>query len=141
MGCSERGEDARGCAPGRPHSISLQGDYEQAEEGFPAPKFGHPKDRRPDLKQIQAGIAVTGDGAVPVFHRAFDGGAGEVGQVIGTMKALQQLASRQLPVHGVLDVHLPRIGLPQHTEGAVVGESQAVRAQQPTVDDEGHLGR
>ncbi|MFC0862704.1 IS1634 family transposase [Sphaerimonospora cavernae] len=76
-------------------SISLHGDYEQTEDGFPAPKFGHPKDRRPDLKQIQAGIAVSGDGAVPLFHRAFDGGAGEVGQVIGTMKALQQLAGRQ----------------------------------------------
>ncbi|WP_433351308.1 IS1634 family transposase [Microtetraspora malaysiensis] len=76
-------------------SISLHGDFSQVEEGYPAPKFGHPKDRRPDLKQIQAGIAVTGDGAVPVFHRAFNGGAGEVGQVIGTMKALQQLACRR----------------------------------------------
>lgn len=76
-------------------SISLHGDYEQTDDGFPAPKFGHPKDRRPDLKQIQTGIAVTGDGAVPVFHRAFDGGAGEVGQVVGTMKALQRLACRQ----------------------------------------------
>ncbi|GAA0441168.1 hypothetical protein Acor_11790 [Acrocarpospora corrugata] len=76
-------------------SISLHGVYEQAEENFAAPKFGHPKDRRPDLKQIQAGIAVSGDGALPLFHRAFDGGAGEVGQVVGVMKALQALASRQ----------------------------------------------
>lgn len=74
-------------------SISMHGEYEQVEEGFAAPRFGHPKDRRPDLKQVQAGIAVTGDGGVPVFHRAFDGGAGEVGQVIGVMKALQELAS------------------------------------------------
>ncbi|WP_433359128.1 IS1634 family transposase [Streptosporangium sp. CA-115845] len=76
-------------------SISLHGAYEQAEQGYAAPRFGHPKDRRPDLKQIQAGIAVTGDGAISVFHRAFDGGAGEVGQVIGAMKALQRLASAQ----------------------------------------------
>ena len=27
-----------------------------------------------------------------MFHRAYDGGAGEVGQVIGVMKALQELA-------------------------------------------------
>jgi transposase len=74
-------------------SISMHGDYEQAEEGFAAPRFGHPKDRRPDLKQVQAGIAVSGDGGVPVFHRAFDGGAGEVGQVIGVLKALQQMAT------------------------------------------------
>jgi hypothetical protein len=76
-------------------SMSLHGDFPRAEEGYPAPKFGHPKDRRPDPKQIQAGIAVTGDGAVPLFHRAFDGGVREVGQVIGTMKALQQLACRR----------------------------------------------
>jgi len=74
-------------------SISMHGEYEHGEEGFAAPKFGHPKDRRPDLKQVQAGIAVSGDGGVPVFHRAFDGGAGEVGQVIPVMKALQGLAS------------------------------------------------
>lgn len=74
-------------------SISMHGQYEQIEDGFAAPRFGHPKDRRPDLKQVQAGIAVSGDGGIPVFHRAFDGGAGEIGQVIPVMKALQQLAT------------------------------------------------
>jgi hypothetical protein len=62
-------------------SISMHGAYEQADGDYPVVKFGHPKDRRPDLKQVQAGIAVAADGGVPVFHRAFDGGAGEVGQV------------------------------------------------------------
>jgi len=61
-------------------SISLYGDYRDAQEGFATPRFGHPKDRRTDLKQIQAGLAVTGDGGVPVFHRAYHGGAGEVSQ-------------------------------------------------------------
>jgi hypothetical protein len=73
-------------------SISLHGTYERAEEGLPTPRFGHPKDRRPDLRQIQAGIAVSADGGVPVHHRAFDGGAGEVSQVGPAMKALQELA-------------------------------------------------
>jgi transposase len=76
-------------------SVSVHGQYEDGEEGFPAPKFGHPKDRRPDLKQVQAGIAVSGDGGIPVFHRAFDGGAGEVGQVIPVMKALQGMATER----------------------------------------------
>ncbi|MCA2230452.1 hypothetical protein [Nonomuraea aurantiaca] len=75
-------------------SISLHGDYEHTEPAFAQPKFGHPKDRRPDLKQIQAGIAVSADGAIPVFHRAYEGGAGEVGQVIGAMQGLQRLAQR-----------------------------------------------
>lgn len=73
-------------------SISLYGAYNQADTDHPTPKFGHPKDRRPDLKQIQAGLAVTGEGGVPVFHRAYDGGAGEVAQVVGAMTALQKMA-------------------------------------------------
>ena len=76
-------------------SISVHGEYAQNEDGFAAPKFGHPKDRRLDLKQVQAGIAVSGDGGIPVFHRAFDGGAGEVGQVIPVMKALQEMATQR----------------------------------------------
>jgi hypothetical protein len=73
-------------------SISLYGAYEEPEEGFIAPRFGHPKDRRPDLKQVQTGLGVTGEGGVPVFHRAYDGGAGEVAQVAGAMRALRKLA-------------------------------------------------
>lgn len=73
-------------------SISLYGQYPEVEEDFARPKFGHPKDRRPDLKQIQAGIATTADGAVPVFFKPYDGGAGEVSQVVGAMEALRRLA-------------------------------------------------
>jgi transposase len=73
-------------------SVSLYGAYEQTDPDHPAPKFGHPKDRRPDLKQIQTGLAVTGDGAVPVFHRAYAGGAGEVSQVSAAMRACRDLA-------------------------------------------------
>ena len=69
-------------------SISLYGAYQEPEEGFIAPRFGHPKDRRPDLKQVQTGLAVTGDGGVPVFHRAYAGGAGEVAQVAGALRRL-----------------------------------------------------
>ena len=37
---------------------------------------------------------VTGDGAVLVFHRAYSGGAGEVGQVTAAMRACRELAAR-----------------------------------------------
>ena len=73
-------------------SISLYGAYEDPEDGFVAPRFGHPKDRRPDLKQVQTGLGVSGDGGVPVWHRGYDGGAGEVAQVTGAMRALRKLA-------------------------------------------------
>jgi transposase len=74
-------------------SISLYGAYDQVDTDHPTPKFGHPKDRRPDLKQIQTGLAVTGDGGIPVFHRAYDGGAGEIAQVVGAMTELQKMAT------------------------------------------------
>jgi transposase len=73
-------------------SISLYGAYDQSDDAFPAPAFGHPKDRRTDLKQIQAGLAVTADGGIPVFARAYDGNAAEITQVTDTMHALQALA-------------------------------------------------
>jgi transposase len=73
-------------------SISLYGEYPMVDEAFAQPKFGHPKDRRRDLKQIQAGIATAADGAVPVFFKPYDGGAGEVAQVVGAMEALRALA-------------------------------------------------
>src|ERR1035437_10353987 len=73
-------------------SISLYGAYPQAGEEYPAPQWGHPRDRRPDLKQIQTGLAVSGDGGIPVFHRPYSGGAAEVSQVVGAMTALKQIA-------------------------------------------------
>jgi hypothetical protein len=73
-------------------SISLYGAYPITDDDHPAPAYGHPKDRRADLKQIQAGIAVAADGGIPVFHRAYDGGAGEVAQVVDTMNQLKTLA-------------------------------------------------
>jgi transposase len=73
-------------------SISLFGQYPAVDEAYPQPKFGHPKDRRPDLKQIQAGVAAAADGGVPVFFQPYSGGAGEVSQVVAAMEALRRLA-------------------------------------------------
>lgn len=74
-------------------SISLYGAYDTTDSLFPAPAFGHPKDRRTDLKQIQAGLAVAADGGIPVFARVYDGNAAEITQVTDTMHALQALAA------------------------------------------------
>ena len=76
-------------------SISLFGDYAQLEDGFAEPSYGHPKDRRVDLKQIQTGLAVTGDGGVPILHRAFHGRAGEVNQVVGAMESLRAMCGER----------------------------------------------
>lgn len=82
-------------------SMSPRGSYDRVDEGHPAPAWGHPKDRRADLKQIQAGIAVTADGGTPVLHRAHDGNAGEVAQVVDTMEHLRAPANpRTFPLIG-----------------------------------------
>ena len=74
-------------------SMSLYGAYRCTDEDYPAPAFGQPQDRRSDLKQIQAGLAVTADSAIPVFARAYDGNAAEISQVTDTMRALRNLAA------------------------------------------------
>jgi transposase len=76
-------------------SISLYGDYDDPDEGFVTPAYGHPKDRRVDLKQVQTGIAVTGDGGIPVLARPYDGNAAEVSQVVEAMTALRRLADER----------------------------------------------
>jgi len=76
-------------------SISLFGVYDTVDDTFAQPRYGHPKDRRPDLKQIQTGLAVTGDGGVPILHRAFDGNAGEVNQVVGAMTSLKKMCGER----------------------------------------------
>jgi len=73
-------------------SISLYGAYPATDADYLEPRYGHPKDRRPDLKQIQAGLGAAGDGGVPVLSRVYHGGAGEVSQVVGAMEALRRLA-------------------------------------------------
>ncbi|WP_338933128.1 hypothetical protein WEB32_33985 [Streptomyces netropsis] len=69
-------------------SFSLFGAYEHGQQAaFPAPRPVRAKDGSIGLLQIQAGLAVSGDGGIPVFHRAYDGGASEVTQVVVAMKS------------------------------------------------------
>lgn len=75
-------------------SMSLHGAYpaDDQDEEYPQVKHGHPKDRRYDLKQIQTGLAVTGDGGIPLLSRVIDGGAAEISQITGAMNALRAIA-------------------------------------------------
>ena len=73
-------------------SFSLHGAYPGTDDDYPAPSYGHPKDRRTDLLQVQAGIAAASDGGIPVYARAYSGGAAEISQVTGAMTALKKIA-------------------------------------------------
>ncbi|WP_443047207.1 IS1634 family transposase [Streptomyces sp. KMM 9044] len=82
----------------RPHwdmtGMSVHGAYpvEGQDEDFPVINHGHPEDRRVDLKQVQAGLAGTADGGIPLHARVFDGPAAEVSQGVGAMKDLRTMA-------------------------------------------------
>lgn len=73
-------------------SISLCGACDEFEAGFVEPGHGKPKDDRKDLKEVETGLVVTGDGGIPIFHRAYDGRAAEVAQVVGAMESLRTMA-------------------------------------------------
>ncbi|MFI2207498.1 IS1634 family transposase [Streptomyces sp. NPDC020192] len=77
-------------------SMSVYGAYPEEDQDaqYPVIGHGHPRDRRFDLKQVQAGLAVSADGGIPVHARVFGGGAAEVSQVVGAMKDLRKMAGR-----------------------------------------------
>jgi transposase len=64
-------------------TVELYGAYEpDRAEGrplpTPMPAYGRTKSGRKHVKQVQLGLDVTADGAVPVGHLPLDGNAGEV---------------------------------------------------------------
>ncbi|MFJ8027961.1 IS1634 family transposase [Streptomyces sp. NPDC096311] len=89
-------------------SMSLHGAYpaDDQDEDYPQVRHGHPKDRRYDLKQIQTGLAVTGGGGIPLLSRVIDGGAAEISQITGTMKALRDSRAEGVPADRGLQARL-----------------------------------
>lgn len=79
-------------------TITVTGRYREAdgreERGKPTVKvtFGHNKDHRPDLKQILFALTVTGDGAIPVHYRAWDGNTNDSKTHIDSWETLRKLA-------------------------------------------------
>ena len=57
----------------------------------PQPTYGRSKSGRKHVKQIQAGLNVTGDGAVPVAHAAFDGNTAESTTHPGNIRRLKEI--------------------------------------------------
>lgn len=77
-------------------TVELYGDYAdhqdvQPDPSVPRPTYGRSKTGRKNLKQIQFGINVTKDGAVPLCHQAFDGNAAEAPTHPGNLRRLGQL--------------------------------------------------
>lgn len=78
-------------------SVELYGAYE-VEEGqpqpMPMPAYGRTKSGRKNVKQIQLGVNVSGDGGVPVGHLPLDGNTAEATTHIQNLQELRQLLPR-----------------------------------------------
>lgn len=77
-------------------TIELYGAYEEYDQGVtdastPRPAYGHTKSGRKNVKQIQFGINVVRDGAVPISHRVFDGNAPETPTHLTNLQHLARL--------------------------------------------------
>lgn len=77
-------------------SFSFEGAYDEADQDVKGPQvtYGHSKAKRPDLKQIMLGLAVSADGGIPLNPTILDGSAAEVSQVAAAMTALKEAARR-----------------------------------------------
>jgi transposase len=71
-------------ADGQQPQESATGDYQP-----PVPSYGRSKSGRKNLKQVQLGLNVLGDGAVPVGHTVLDGNTAEASTHQANLKRLK----------------------------------------------------
>src|SRR5262249_22630441 len=66
---------------------------QDAASGYqpPRPAYGRSKSGRKNLKQVQLGLDVLGDGAVPVAHAVLDGNTAEVTTHQANLKRLKEV--------------------------------------------------
>lgn len=81
-------------------SVELFGAYESdLAEGetppTPQPTYGHTKSGRKNVKQIQLGLNVTGDGGVPMSHLPLDGNAAESRSHLDNLRRLRTLLPKK----------------------------------------------
>ena len=81
-------------------SVELFGAYEmEVAEGVappsPMPAYGRTKSGRKNVKQVQVGMNVTGDGGVPIAHLPLDGNAGESPTHLENLRRLRAMLPKQ----------------------------------------------
>jgi transposase len=80
-------------------SIELFGAYAVETQGgpppTPLPTYGRTKSGRKNVKQVQLGMNVTGDGGVPVAHAALDGNTAESTTHLDNLRRLRTLLPKK----------------------------------------------
>ena len=105
--------------------VELFGAYEiNIPEGQPAPipmpAYGRTKSGRKNVKQIQFGLNVTRDGAVPVAHLPLDGNAAESPTHLANLKQL----ARMLPKLELLYIADSKLDTPENLRTVVAAHGQ-----------------
>jgi len=74
-------------------TVSLYGVYEKGDDDSAVVvTYGHSKDYRPDLRQIKVGLAISGDGNVPLISDTHDGNTSDSVIPVSYWKRLKQIA-------------------------------------------------
>jgi transposase len=74
-------------------SIYFEGEYEESE----AIDYGYSRDNRPDAKQLNLGMNVTGTAGIPLAYRVLAGRTADRTTPLENMQALEQLLGRLEP--------------------------------------------
>jgi transposase len=85
------GEAMQEHGTGQEEEATSESAAEAARSRGPKPMYGRTKSGRKNVKQIQFGINVARDGAVPVGHLALDGNAAEAKTHLDNLKLLDSL--------------------------------------------------
>ena len=96
-------------------SVELFGAYEiETKDGqpppTPLPTYGRTKSGRKNVKQVQLGVNVTGDGGVPVGHAALDGNTAESTTHLDNLRRLRAT----LPKKWELYIADTKLDTPEH---------------------------
>jgi len=89
----------------------------------PLPAYGRTKSGRKNVKQIQLGLDVTGDGGVPVLHAPLDGNAAEVTTHLDNLRRLRQVLGRR-PGRELLYVADTKLDAPENLLAVAAGKGR-----------------
>jgi transposase len=105
-------------------NVELYGAYEAAAAApipaTPQPAYGRTKSGRKNVKQIQFGLNVTSDGAVPVGHLPLDGNAAEAKTHLENLRQLDRL----LPKGTLLYLADTKLDTPENLLGIAARKGQ-----------------
>lgn len=105
--------------------VELFGAYElDLPEGqsppTPLPAYGRTKSGRKNVKQVQLGLNVTGDGAVPLAHAPLDGNAAEATTHVENLRRLRKM----LQGHKLLYIGDSKLDTPENLLAVAAGNGQ-----------------